>query len=100
MDAREDQDIVLFKRLLRLFQVRTHLDERFVLKRLDPEAQRFIQSVVPLLVKAGVLLSEVNEKDKQHWFRLTMPMERIYQVLQKAGKSMDSFLAEVEQKSS
>ena len=91
----EDPNIKLFRRLVRCFQFRTHINENVVLRKMGPGAEVFIRDVVPKLVKANVLSEDWIARDKQHRYHLAMSMERVHAALRVASGSIDEFLREV-----
>lgn len=90
-----DPNIKNLGRLIRCFQLRTHLNENVVLRKLGPGAEIFIREIIPQLIKAGVLGEEWNPRDRQHRYHLAMSMERVHDVLQKSGNSIADFLTAV-----
>jgi hypothetical protein len=96
----EDADVKLFRRLLRCFQFRTHINENVVLRKMGPGAEMFIRNVVPKLLKGNILSQEWNPRDRQHRYHLAMSMERVHASLDRAGTSIDEFLGDVHPKGS
>lgn len=91
----EDPNIRMLRRLLRCFQLRTHLNENVVLRKLGPGAEVFLKDVVPKLIKGHVLGKEWNARDHQDRFHVTVSMERIHDALRSANGSVDEFLNEM-----
>lgn len=94
----EDPDLKLFRRLLRNFQFRTHINEHVILKKLGPGAEMFLKNVVPKLVKANILSAEWIARDKQWRYHLAVSMECLHETMRVASASMDEFIAHMNHK--
>ena len=97
-DFTEDEQMKLFRRLLRHFFLRsTHINENVLLRKLGPEAHMFVKNVIPQLINGGVLSAEWIARDRQNRYQLAMSMERISRALLQSHTNIASFLRHLEQ---
>lgn len=88
-----DERTILVQRALRLFLRNTHVNESAIRVRLGVKANEFVDDLLPLLLKAGVLEEvQYHGSGKQRRFRLCVPMQKVDKVLRDASGRFEDFI--------
>ncbi|HEY4642394.1 MAG TPA: hypothetical protein VII75_13700, partial [Thermoanaerobaculia bacterium] len=91
-----DDRTVLVERALRLFLRNTQVNESQLRLRLGVKANEFVDDILPVLVRVGVLEDvRYSGSGRQRRFRLGVPMQRIEQVFRTSSGDFDTFLEQV-----
>lgn len=90
-----DLNIKILKRLLRLFQFRTRINESFILMKVGTGGENFVTNVIPKLVEAQVLALDKTARDKPREYHLSTSMDRVREALRRASGSIEEFIVEV-----
>ena len=89
-----DERSVLVERAFRLFLRNTHVNEEAFRARLGVRGTTFVDEVLPMLVKAGVVdVVDYRGAGRQRRFRLAVPMKRIEEALRTSAADFEELLA-------
>lgn len=89
-----DTELVCVKKILRYFMRSSHIGESVLRKKLGSDAQMFISSVLPKLVREDVFEKIQNQgSDNQSRYKLKITLEEISNKLNASKGSYEAFLA-------
>lgn len=93
-EYKEDEDLMLTEKALRRFIRSNQINENIFRLRLGPQANHFLESLLPQLLEVGIIQpASYSGHGQQDRYRLSVPMEKVLKALQSSRGTFSNFLA-------